>query len=239
MNNFEEAYKFIKSGPGKRKLLNSFVGNNFETQERPVFLYTAGAPGAGKTEFSRNLIKGVNVDGDLRGMVVIDADEIRKIFVDFGYNGKNSDEYRRAVNKGVEILFDNCLKYKYNALCDSTFASQKASEKNIIRNLKIDAKIMIVYVYQDPVLSWYFTKNREKKEGRKIERDFFLDSYFNSIENIKLIQNKYKDQVDVFFVKKDLKNNIEKIIVITKDDIDKYIEKKYSYKELKTIIYEN
>ncbi len=50
----EEAFKFTKKN--KRLIINKFIGSEVHSNKNPVFIFMAGAPGAGKTEFSKWLI---------------------------------------------------------------------------------------------------------------------------------------------------------------------------------------
>ncbi len=172
------------------------------------------------------------------GIVRIDADEIRKIFKPLGYNGKNSDKYKRGCVKGIEVLFDNCIKNKYHTIVDGTFSSVKVAQKNIQSALKVNASIFIVYVYQDPLIAWDFTKIREKEEGRRIEKNMFIDSLFKSISNVNMIKNNNKEKIEVWLVEKDITNTKTKNIKFNIDNIDNYLKWKDTFKALNELLYE-
>jgi|SRR3989339_497565 len=231
----EEAYIFAKRN--KKVIIDKFIGNNTETNKKPVFIFMAGAPGAGKTETSKWLIeelKKKEVSGEI---VRIDADEIRKIFKPLGYNGKNSDDYKRGCVKGVEILFDACIKNKFHTVVDGTFSSLKVAQKNIQSAIKIKAAVYVVYVYQDPLVAWGFTKIREKEEGRRIEKRIFIDSLYKSIFNVNAVKEKYRDKVEVWLVEKEITNKT-KNIRFNIDHIDNYLKLKYNPETLNKLLYE-
>lgn len=50
----EKAYIFAKKN--KQKIIERFIGSDVSQNDNPIFLFMAGAPGAGKTEFSRYLV---------------------------------------------------------------------------------------------------------------------------------------------------------------------------------------
>lgn len=175
-------------------------------------------------------------EGLNQGIVRIDADEIRSIFVPLGYDGRNSDEYKRGCNKGVEILFDSCLKNRYHVIIDGTFASLRVAERNIISAIGVGASIFIVYVYQDPLLAWGFTKVREKEEGRRVDKELFIKSLFQSIDNVDKIKEKYGDKIEIWFVEKDI-SNITKNIIFDIHSVDKQV-KMPNYTNLKELLYE-
>ena len=231
----EESFKFIKKR--KKEILSKFIGANVKSNKSPVFFFMAGAPGAGKTETSKWLINILQKEKVPDGIVRIDADEIRKIFEPLGYNGKNSDDYKRGCSKGMEILFDSCLKNKFHTVVDGTFSSLKVARKNIDAAKSINAIIYIVYVYQDPLVAWGFTKIREKEEGRQITKEVFIDSLFKSIDNVNEIKDAYKDKVEIWLVEKDI-TNATKNIRFNIDKIDKYLELKYTYETLNKLLYE-
>mgnify|MGYP001462573950 CR=1 FL=1 len=55
-------------------------------------------------------------------MVRIDADDIRELMREVGYNGANAEQFQHAATKGVNILYDEVLRKKYSAILDGTFA---------------------------------------------------------------------------------------------------------------------
>ncbi|HKK54592.1 MAG TPA: zeta toxin family protein [Patescibacteria group bacterium] len=237
MNNIsDESFRFAKKH--KKEIIKKFISDDIKSNNKPVFIFMAGAPGAGKTEWSQKLIKILEKRSLNNGIVRIDADEIRNIFRPLGYNGKNSDKYKRGCIKGIEILFDNCVKNKYHTIIDGTFSSIGVVQKNIKSALKINANIFIVYVYQDPLIAWGFTKIRERDEGRKIKKDMFINSLFKSILNVNIIKKEYKKKVEVWLVEKDISNTKTKNIKFNIDNIDNYLKLKYNRKTLNELIYE-
>lgn len=78
----KEAIAFIKKN--KRFLIERLIlKNRYWPDAQPLSIFMAGSPGAGKTEFSKRLIKENNINA-----VRIDADEIKTIIPQ--YTGKNS-----------------------------------------------------------------------------------------------------------------------------------------------------
>lgn len=231
----EEAFKLTKRK--KKEIINKFIGDKVRSNDKPVFIFMAGAPGVGKTETSKWLINILQKKSLSDGIVRIDADEVREIFRPLGYNGKNSDNYKRGCIKGMEILFDNCVKNRYHTVIDGTFSSINVAQKNLQSAIKINAAIFIIYVYQDPLIAWGFAKIREKKEGRRIEKEMFIDSLFKSISNVNMIKKEYRDKVEVWLVEKEITNKT-KNIKFNIDRVDNFTKIKYSSKELRKILYE-
>lgn len=233
----EQAYRFIKRN--KKQIINRFIPQDIQTNNRPVFIFMAGAPGAGKTEFSKRLIEILEkhaLTGG-HGIVRIDADEIRELFIDIGYNGKNSDVFKRGCIKGVETLYDYCLKKGYNTILDGTLSFLNIAKRNIHAALQVDALVFIVYVYQDPLVAWGFSKIREKEEGRRIEKIFFIESLFKSINSVNELKKEYNNDIEVWLVEKDIFND-DKTIKFNINNIDNYLELSYTREDLRNKLYE-
>jgi len=50
----EESFKFAKKN--KKEIRKQFIEEEIKSNEKPVFIFMAGAPGTGKTEWSKKLI---------------------------------------------------------------------------------------------------------------------------------------------------------------------------------------
>ncbi|MCK5212144.1 zeta toxin family protein [Candidatus Parcubacteria bacterium] len=110
----EKAIDHIKKLAKSKELYNVFANSDkYRAFLSPVTIFMAGSPGAGKTEFSKNMIIKLNNKYDYP-IVRIDADEIRELCPD--YNGNNSHLFQGAVSTGVNKLYDHVLKKKYNVL---------------------------------------------------------------------------------------------------------------------------
>src|SRR5262245_42335918 len=72
----------------KKKIAREFIRRiNFEPSDNPTGIFTAGLPGAGKTEFTVELLKDI-IDKPLR----IDMDEIATLIE--GYKPEIADKFR-------------------------------------------------------------------------------------------------------------------------------------------------
>ena len=222
----ENAKEFIKKN--KDLLFEKFASNKiYKPNENPISLFMAGSPGAGKTEYSKALIK--IVKSSVNPIVRIDADEIRKMIPQ--YNGANSDIVQSAASIGVHKLYNYVLKNKLNAMIDGTFAKFEIVHRNIERSLSRNRSVGIYYIYQDPLVAWEFTKKREKLEGRKVPKGAFVESFFNAKENVIKIKSIFKDKVKVYLVIKNYSNNIERFYPKV-DCVDKYLKDNYNEESL-------
>jgi len=226
-----ESIKFIKQN--KHLLIERFIINSgYQPVDKPLTIFMAGSPGAGKTEFSKRFI--VNRENSC---VRIDADDIREIIP--GYTGNNSDEVQSAASIGMEKLYDYILKYKYEAVIDGTLASYDVAKRNIERALKRDRVVYIFYVYQDPLSAWFFTKAREKTEGRVITKEVFVEDFFKAYENVNKLKEEFKDNIEVYVIEKNYDHDLVKFErnIATLDGVVKIPYNKQTLaKELKDIV---
>src|SRR3989338_6865478 len=99
----------------------------------PISVFMAGSPGAGKTEFSKSLIKILEADEERR-VVRIDGDEVRPLIP--GYTGNNSHLFQGAISLVVEKMHDLVLHNKQNFVLDSTFSNYAKATDNVRRSLE-------------------------------------------------------------------------------------------------------
>ena len=91
--------------------------------------------------------------------------------------------------------------------------------------------VLIQYVYQDPLIAWEFTKNREVVEGRNIPKESFVEQFFAARKNVDLIKGEFKDKVQVDLIVRNVLTNRYSY----KDNVggvDKYINDKYNISTL-------
>jgi predicted ABC-type ATPase len=223
----EEAESYIKEH--KHELIARFVDATvYHPVEKPISLFMAGSPGAGKTEVSKRLIE--SFTGNLP--VRIDADDIRIMFPN--YTGANSHIFQSACTIGVNKLFDYVLHNNINAILDGTFAYERAME-NIQRSLTHKRRPIIYYLFQDPVVAWNFTKAREVKEGRRVSREVFTNGFIRARENVCKAKAHFGDSMELNLIIKDFTKNIEEVYPNIAS-VEKYLPKVYTKGELENIL---
>jgi predicted ABC-type ATPase len=214
----ESAYQYIKEH--KNELIEQFADPKiYLPVERPISLFMAGSPGAGKTESSKRLIEAIIGPPPVR----IDADEIRVMFSN--YNGTNSHIFQRACTMGVNKLFDYVLHNNIHAILDGTFAYQRAME-NIERSLKHNRSVIIYFLFQDPLVAWRFTQIREATEGRRVSKEVFINAFLKARENVAAAKAHFGDKVELKLLMKDFTKNFEKLYENV-DHLDKYLPAVY------------
>ncbi len=145
-------------------------------------IFTAGASGAGKTEYA--------IDRKRKEpfLLHIDIDSVRDFFEPMGYNGSNADEYQKPSSKGVNWLFDRATKKGYSLIMDSNFAEITIAQNNIERLLSKGYVVEINYIFRDLQESFEFAMKRESITKRKVPMEIVLRSFKNSFDTTLLIK---------------------------------------------------
>lgn len=198
---------------------------------KPTAIFMAGLPGAGKTEFTKNLIAILGIK-----IIRLDMDEIASQ-IDT-YTPQKADRFRAAASMLLSSTFDKVIHDGYDFIMDGTFGGKSAIQ-NIERVLKREYTVKIFYIYQNPMVAWEYTRAREKVEHRAIDRNGFINSYYRTIENLKKIGEIFKGEASVDLVIKDDRNLIKDIKNnISMNDIDNFVNIEYNREELGKLIYE-
>lgn len=215
--------KWVKAN--KKVLVTKIIGNMTPPtgNSKPVAVFAAGIPGAGKTEFLDRLL------ADVANIVRIDLDEIVQLFD--GYKPEEYYKYREAADILVDETVIYCRQKRLDFVLDGTFGSKYAI-KNVESALKRH-DVVIFYVWKDPLLAWQHTKDRELVTKRGILKEGFLESCINVPKNIKYIHDNMGAQVTINLIKKDLgtdkfiltndTNEIDDVLNISynKDDLER------------------
>jgi predicted ABC-type ATPase len=200
----------------------------------PVSVFMSGSPGAGKTETSIELVASITKNG---GKVLrLDPDDLRNSFEE--YNGSNSFLFQRPVTMLVERAMDMVIRNKQSFLLDGTLSSLGVAEKNIKRSLDKNRDVVIIFVYQRPVLAWEFVKAREKVEGRRILPCHFVEQFFGSQNVVEAMKVKYKNRIAVDLLIKDNDGNTRSYHSNV-SSLKPYIKPMYTVDEVEKIINTN
>lgn len=220
------ANEYVKSH--KSELITHFADlGTYLPDDKPISIFMAGSPGAGKTEFSKRLIE------KFSGKPVrIDADEIREWIPD--HKSSDASVYQTACTTGVNKLYDYVIKHGQNVILDGTFAYVKAFD-NVQRSIKYGRKTIIYFLYQDPVISWKFTKDRELLEHRNVPLDVFTNAYLESQTNVERVKSHFGKDVELNMVVKDYEKDLEKLH-LNVSGIENYLPKRYNKAELEQLL---
>lgn len=222
----DKAHEYVRTH--EKELIKKFADPKiYIPDSRPISLFMAGSPGAGKTETSKRLIETFQSKP-----VRIDADEIREFIP--GYDGSKAYLFQRAANKGVNILFDFALHENINLILDGTFAYEGA-EQNIRRSLEHNRKVVIYYIFQEPKRAWEVVLAREAIERRRVSKDVFIRSFIAARKNVDMIKEKFGQNIELNIIVKDFSTDSEKIELIV-SAIDPHLTKVYTEDELKRAI---
>jgi len=187
MNKIEkEALNYLKDN--KKEFLEKYL-NGYEVQEIKTAIFTAGASGAGKTEYA------ISRKEKEPFLLHMDIDDIRDFFSSIGYNGSNSSDYQRPASKGVNWLFDRAAKKGYSFILDSNFAEATIAQSNIQRLLDKGYVIEINYIFRNIQKSFEFAKKRESITKRRVPLEVVKSSFKNSFDTTLLIKSIFQDAI--------------------------------------------
>ena len=187
MNEIEEkALEYLKEN--KKEFLNNYL-DGFKTQNIKTAIFTAGASGAGKTEYA------ISRKEKEPFLLHMDIDEVRNFFSSVGYNGTNSSDYQRPSSKGVNWIFDRATKKGYSFILDSNFAESSIAQSNIQRLLDKEYVIEINYIFRNIEKSFEFAKKRESITKRKVPLEVVKSSFKNSFDTTLFIKSIFKKTI--------------------------------------------
>lgn len=211
-----------------RRLIREFGA---EKSSQPAAIFMAGLPGAGKTEFTKSWI----ANSELK-VVRLDMDEIAAQIET--YAPQKADRFREAATMLLNRTYDMVVNGGYDFIMDGTFGSRTAL-KDITRVIKHGYRIKIIYIFQDPKVAWEYTVARERVEHRAIELEGFLKAYYNTLENLRAIEERNFEGFSVDLVVKDKQNKVSKTYEnISMLHIDDYVNIEYNKDKLRELICE-
>ena len=227
----ETAITFARKNKKKiaKKLTDKTI---YKPESQPVSYFMAGSPGAGKSEFAKEMISEVNEKSD-NPTLYIDPDDIRHEFSD--YQGTNSHLFHSAVSIVVEKAFDMMLDNKQSFILDGTLSNHEKSEQNIARCLKRNRGVFVWYVYQNPLTAWDFVLKRERVEGRRIARETFIIQYFNARKTVNGLKQKFGQDIHVDLLLKDIRSK-ERHQHYNVDNVDSHIPETYNSASLEAAL---
>lgn len=182
----EKALNYLKDN--KKEFIKKYL-DGYETQDIKTAIFTAGASGAGKTEYA------ISRKEKESFLLHMDIDEIRNFFSPIGYNGTNSSDYQRPASKGVNWLFDRASKKGLSFILDSNFAEVTIAQSNIQRLLDKGYVVEINYIYRSIEKSFEFAKKRESITKRKVPIEIVKSSFKNSFDTTLFIKSIFQDSI--------------------------------------------
>lgn len=228
-----KAIEYIKSH--KTELLNRFCSvENYTPSTNPITIFMAGSPGAGKTEFSISFIPELQDKDPGSKIVRIDVDEVRTFLPMF--DGHNSEEVHAAACIGVDKIYDSVLHNQQNCILDGTMQNYHVSYQNVSRALnKKRDKVGIMYIYQDPLVAWDFTKKREKLDNRRVPKEVFIKAFFAARDNVLLLKRSFGPKIELNIVIQDERNHLS-ALQLNANTIEKRLFTKYTIGSLNKLL---
>lgn len=207
--------------------------NKYKPSTNPFTLFMAGSPGSGKTEYSKGFLKTLQKKDPTLTIVRLDTDELREFIPQ--YHKSNSDEVQQAATLLFDKVFDFIQTNNLNAIIDTTFASPK-SIQNVKRSLDRGRQVGILYLYQDPLVAWDYTKKREKLEGRTVPKSVFINAYFSAKANVNKIKRIYGQEIELNLFEKSENHDFVKKARFNIQSLDEYLKEIYTAAELEKLL---
>ncbi len=203
----QEAVRWVRRTANKKAIIEKFATTDrFATSEHPLIIFTAGSPGAGKTEFIKGFRESIEQVLKVHP-VAIDPDAVRELLP--GYTGSNSYLFQRAISIAVDDLFRHVIKNKQSAFVDGTFSDYGHAYQNINKVVEQYGIAMVCFVFQHPSIAWHFTQLREAVEGRNIQKKDFIEKFLGAKETVNKIKSEFGDKVTLNVILKDYKDTRE------------------------------
>lgn len=203
----------------------------YPREEKPVSVFMAGSPGAGKTEASIELLSQFT-DGD-NSILRIDPDDLRAKFED--YTGDNSFLFQGAVSILVERIHDLALKQGQSFVLDGTLSNFDKAYENVGRSLQKGRMVQILYVYQRPELAWEFVRAREDQEGRRINKNDFIQQYFAARDVVNRLKDEFGKEIKVDLLLKN-NDNSHRSYKAGIDKIDHHVPERYTRESIEELL---
>lgn len=221
----DQAMRWAKAN---RKAIAAELCEPHPSEEKPVSVFMAGSPGAGKTEASIALIK------KFGGHVVrIDPDELRARLP--GYDGKNAALFQGAVSTLVSRVLDVAFNQEQSFVLDGTLTNLERSDENIQRALKKQRFVQILYVYQDPLQAWEFVQAREEADKRHVPVDEFISQYFRARTVVHELKQRRGSSIQIDLLVKNI-DGADRVYHDNIDRIDGYVPEKYDPERLRRLL---
>ena len=179
----------------KQQFLNEYTKEIQATDEK-IAIFTAGMSGVGKTEL------GIFFKENNPDILHIDTDNIREFFKPVGYDGQNSDIFQKVASRGFNELFNYALKKGYSIILDSNLSNVNLAIQNIERLAKRGYNIHIYYLYNYPKVCFEYATRREVVTHRKVSKEVFVKSNFNSYNTALEIKSLFKESINLHFIDK-------------------------------------
>lgn len=111
------AKKWVKDKKNQAAVLAKFF-KDFPHTDSKIAFFMAGIPGAGKTEFTEQVLR-----DSLPLLIPIEHDKLVE-YID-GYQPENYYNYRKAGSTLVTEVFNACIKHNYSFIFDGTLISRE------------------------------------------------------------------------------------------------------------------
>ncbi len=98
---------------------------------------------------------------------------------------------------------------------------------NIERSLQHSRKVIVLYVYQEPRTAWSFVRKREKRDGRRIPKEIFIEKFIAARNSVREVKDKFGDSIQLDVLIKEISGDSNEYHTDT-NDVDSLIARTYT-----------
>jgi hypothetical protein len=116
---------------------------------------------------------------------------------------------------------------------DGTFGSERALDN--VRSALKRHKVLLYYVWKEPVLAWQHTKDRQVVTKRGIDKNGFIVAYEHVPANLLAVREKFGEKISFAAIRKDPDSDS---FQMTENDeiIDELLKMSYTKEDLERIL---
>ena len=144
--------------------------------------------------------------------------------------------FQSAVSILVSAIHDSALKNRQSFILDGTLSKFKQAKLNIERSLKRDRQVQILYVRLNPERAWEFVQAREKREGRSIPPERFIDQYILARRIVNELKREFGAKIKVDLLFKEI-DDADRIYADDIEDVDRHIPESHTRADLERFVY--
>ncbi|MFO0971239.1 MAG: zeta toxin family protein [Candidatus Saccharimonadales bacterium] len=235
----QEAVRWIRRNANKKVVIEQFASlERYQPTQHPLVFFTAGSPGAGKTEFIKGFRESIERSLKIK-LAILDPDKVRELLP--SYTGSNSYVFQRAISIAVDDLFRHVLKHKQSAFVDGTLSDYDRAKSNLEKAIDHYGQVTIFYVFQHPAIAWHFTQLREVVEGRNIKKNDFIEKFLGAKEVVDKLKAAFGDKLVLNIILKDYKDTKEnKAVASAIEDVSRiedHLDFSYTKSSLERILH--
>ncbi len=239
--NESQLFEWADNKNNKQEIVEKLC-NNARPASQNLGIFMAGSPGAGKTESAQNILKDLqelarsNPNIQSARLVHLEQDKIKAMIP--GYTGSKAPLYQKPASRILASAYKYVVKNNLSFIHDTTFSNENIAKRNIETALKNKYLIQIYFVYQSPESAWRLVQERQKKEGRVVPPESFIQQFLDAPRVASIVKSHFGKMVELNIIIKNIDKQTNKTlekIIFNANNIDSHIKNQYTKDNLTLI----